>query len=68
MAYRIVGQPIAGLDGVEKVIGTTRYSADVDLPGLVWGKVLRSPLPHARIVSIDAAKARAVLPPDMSVV
>jgi CO/xanthine dehydrogenase Mo-binding subunit len=60
MAHRIVGQPIARLDGIEKVSGTTRYSADVDLPGLVWGKVLRSPLPHARIVRIDAAKARAV--------
>jgi putative selenate reductase molybdopterin-binding subunit len=60
MAYRIVGQPIARLDGIEKVGGTTRYSADVALPGLVWGKVLRSPLPHARIVRIDTAKARAV--------
>jgi CO/xanthine dehydrogenase Mo-binding subunit len=60
MAYRIVGQPIARLDGLEKVGGTTRFSADVSLPGLVWGKVLRSPLPHARIVRIDTAKARAV--------
>jgi CO/xanthine dehydrogenase Mo-binding subunit len=60
MAHRIVGQPIARLDGIEKVSGTSRYSADVALPGLVWGKVLRSPLPHARIVRIDTAKARAL--------
>ena len=60
MAYQIVGQPIARRDGLEKVSGTTRYSADVALPGLVWGKALRSPLPHARIVRIDTAKIRAL--------
>ena len=60
MAHRIVGQPIGRLDGLEKVSGTTRYSADVALPGLVWGKALRSPLPHARIVRIDTAQARAL--------
>src|SRR5262245_28997639 len=60
MAHRIVGQRIGRLDGVEKVSGATRYTGDVTLPGLVWGKVLRSPLPHARIVRIDTAKARAL--------
>jgi CO/xanthine dehydrogenase Mo-binding subunit len=60
MAHRIVGQPIGRLDGVEKVSGAARYSADVTLPGLIWGKALRSPLPHARIVRIDTAEARAV--------
>src|SRR5262245_50899690 len=60
MPHRIVGQPIGRLDGVEKVSGTARFSADVTLPGLIWGKALRSPLPHARIVSIDTSKARAL--------
>jgi carbon-monoxide dehydrogenase large subunit len=60
MAYRIVGQPIRRLDGIEKVSGEARYSADVTLPGLIWGKTLRSPLPHARIVRIDTARARAL--------
>ena len=60
MAHRIVGHPIGRLDGVEKVSGAARYSADVALPGLVWGKALRSPLSHARIVRIDTSKARAV--------
>ena len=60
MAHRIVGQRIGRLDGVEKVSGSARYSADVTLPGLVWGKALRSPLPHAWIVSIDTSKARAL--------
>ena len=60
MAHRIVGQPIGRVDGVEKVRGEARYSADVALPGLIWGKALRSPLPHARIVRIDTAKAKAL--------
>src|SRR5262245_7247842 len=59
MAHRIVGQPIGRLDGIEKVSGKARYSADVILPGLLWGKTLRSPLPHARIVRIDTGRARA---------
>ena len=59
MAHRIVGQPLGRLDGADKVSGAARYSADVTLPGLVWGKALRSPLPHARIVRIVTSKARA---------
>src|SRR5215467_357251 len=60
MAHRIVGQPIGRLEGIAKVRGEARYSADVSLPGLVWGKALRSPLPHARIVRIDTSRARAL--------
>src|SRR5262247_3919189 len=60
MAHRVVGQPIARVDGIEKVSGAVRYTADVALPGLCWGKALRSPLPHARIVSIDTGRARAL--------
>jgi len=60
MAHRIVGQRIGRLDGIEKVSGAARYSADVTLPGIVWGKALRSPLPHARILRIDTSKARAL--------
>jgi CO/xanthine dehydrogenase Mo-binding subunit len=60
MAHRIVGQPIARLDGIDKVTGAARYTGDVTLPGLCWGKALRSPLPHARIVRIDTSKAKAL--------
>ncbi|MCA1647989.1 MAG: molybdopterin-dependent oxidoreductase, partial [Chloroflexi bacterium] len=48
------------LDGPGKVAGTTRYAGDLSRPGLLWAKALRSPLPHARIISIDATAARAV--------
>ncbi|PYM15621.1 MAG: hypothetical protein DMD81_14500 [Candidatus Rokuibacteriota bacterium] len=58
-AHRVVGHTIGRVDGVDKVSGRARYSADITLPGLVWGKTLRSPLPHARIVRIDTSKAKA---------
>ena len=60
MAHRIVGKPIGRIDGVEKVSGEARYSGDVSVPGLIWGKALRSPLPHARIVRIDTSRAKAL--------
>src|SRR5882724_13692786 len=58
MAHRIVGQLVGKLEGLGKVSGQARYSGDVTLPGLVWGKALRSPLPHARILRIDTSRAR----------
>src|SRR5216117_1206236 len=58
MAHRIVGQPVGKLEGLGKVSGQACYSGDVTLPGLVWGKALRSPLPHARILRIDTSRAR----------
>src|ERR687897_2406385 len=44
-------------DGVDKVTGRARFGADFSLPGMLVGKVLRSPHPHARIRSIDISKA-----------
>jgi carbon-monoxide dehydrogenase large subunit len=48
------------IDGPDKVSGRARYAADLALPGLLWGKALRSPLAHARIMSIDVSRARVV--------
>jgi CO/xanthine dehydrogenase Mo-binding subunit/aerobic-type carbon monoxide dehydrogenase small subunit (CoxS/CutS family) len=48
------------LDGAAKVRGETRYAADLSRPGMLHARVLRSPYPHARIVSIDARAARAL--------
>ena len=59
MAHRVVGKPIGRVDGIEKVSGEARYSGDVTLPDLIWGKALRSPLPHARILRIDTSRAKA---------
>lgn len=55
-----VGQPIPRVEGPAKVKGLTRYTADVDRPGTLWGKVLRSPLPHARILNVDTSRAKTL--------
>jgi CO/xanthine dehydrogenase Mo-binding subunit len=57
MTYNAVGKPIGRVEGPAKVTGTATYSADIRLPGMIWGKALRSPLPHARIVRIDTSAA-----------
>jgi xanthine dehydrogenase molybdenum-binding subunit len=48
------------VDGLDKVTGHTRYGTDVVLPGMLVGAILRSPYPHARIVSIDKSRAEAL--------
>jgi CO/xanthine dehydrogenase Mo-binding subunit len=57
MAYKFVGKPIPRLEGADKVSGKTRYAADIEIPGALWAKILRSPLPHARIVNVDTSRA-----------
>ncbi len=57
---RAIGQSVVRGEGPDKVTGKSIYAADVSLPGMLWGKVLRSPFPHARIVSIDTSAAKAV--------
>ena len=58
--FRVVGTRPIRHDGVDKVTGRARYGADIDMPGLIHGKVLRSPHPHARIRSIDTSKTEAL--------
>ena len=57
--YKVVGTRPVRHDGVDKVIGKALYGADMHLPGLLYGAVLRSPHAHARIKSIDTSKAEA---------
>lgn len=52
-----IGKATARVDAVERVTGEARYSRDIKLPGMLYGQVLRSPHPHARIRSIDIAEA-----------
>src|SRR5437868_6377383 len=58
-ALQTVGTSVLRVDGYEKVTGSRSYSSDVLLPGTLWGKALRSPHPHARILNIDASGARS---------
>ena len=60
MKLNIVGHPMERIEGPDKVGGKTVYTADVKLPGLIWGKCLRSPLAHARIARVDASRAKKV--------
>jgi CO/xanthine dehydrogenase Mo-binding subunit len=55
-----IGQRTIRPDGVDKVTGRAAFAADTTMPGMIWGKVLRSPHPHARILSINTAKAEAL--------
>src|ERR1700737_4532109 len=55
-----IGQRTIRPDGADKVTGRAAFAADTTMPGMIWGKVLRSPHPHARIIAIDTAKAEAL--------
>ena len=57
---KVVGTRPVRPDGVPKVNGLARFGADYSLPGMLWGKVLRSPHAHARILSIDTSRAAAL--------
>lgn len=54
-----IGKRTVRPDGADKVTGRAAYAADTTMPGMIWAKVLRSPHPHARIKSINTAKAEA---------
>ena len=56
----IIGAPVWRVEGAEKVSGQAAYGADVHFTGTLWGKILRSPYAHARIVRIDTSKAAQV--------
>ena len=56
-AKPIVGNPTPRVEGAEKVTGQAVYAVDVTLPGMLWGKVLRSPLSYGRIKRVDFSKA-----------
>jgi xanthine dehydrogenase YagR molybdenum-binding subunit len=59
----VVGKRILRVEGPEKVTGEAKYTLDYtpkDLPGLLHGKILRSPYPHARVERIDTSKAQAL--------
>ena len=55
--FTVVGQRVNRVEGYDKVTGEANYVADIKLPGLLWGRILRSPYPHARIVKLDTRKA-----------
>ena len=54
----VMSTRVKRLDGPDKVTGRAKYSFDINRPGMIFGKIVRSPHPHARIVNVDLAEAR----------
>jgi 4-hydroxybenzoyl-CoA reductase subunit alpha len=57
--FRVLNTHVHNIDGIAKVTGRATYTFDVKLPGMLYGRILRSPYPHAKIIKIDASKALA---------
>src|SRR5579871_3030594 len=58
--FSIIGKPIAMIDAAGKTTGAGKYADDFKVPGMLIGKILHSPYPHARIKSIDTSRAKAL--------
>jgi 4-hydroxybenzoyl-CoA reductase alpha subunit len=58
--FTVIGQPLPKIDAWAKVTGETKYADDLVMPRMAYGRLLRSPHPHARIRGIDTARARAL--------
>ncbi|HIC86419.1 MAG TPA: 4-hydroxybenzoyl-CoA reductase, partial [Desulfobacterales bacterium] len=58
--FSVIGKEIPRADAWLKATGKALYTDDIKLPGMLFGKLLRSPLPHAKIVHIDVSKARSL--------
>ena len=54
---KLLSTHIQRIDAPEKVTGRAKYTYDINRPGMIYGKIVRSPHPHARIVSIDLSAA-----------
>jgi len=55
-----IGKRISRIDGAQKVSGRAKYSFDINRPGMLFGKIVRSPYAHARVKSIDTGAAEAM--------
>src|SRR6516225_7412941 len=53
----VIGKRISRVDGPDKVSGRAKYTYDVHRPGMLYGKVVRCPYPHAKVVSVDTSAA-----------
>lgn len=55
--FAVIGKKVPKYDGLDKVTGQAQYATDIVLPGMLHGAILRSPLPHARILNVDTRRA-----------
>lgn len=59
--YTVINTPVHNIDGIAKVTGRAKYTFDVTLPHMLYGKILRSPYQHAKILNIDTSKAEGLI-------
>jgi 4-hydroxybenzoyl-CoA reductase alpha subunit len=59
--YSVIGQRVQRVDGTERVTGAAKYTSDMVLPSMLYGKILRSPHPHAKILNIDTTGAEKLM-------
>ena len=57
---KYIGKEVPRIDALEKATGNIKYMSDLSFPNMLYGKILRSKYPHARILGIDASKAKAL--------
>lgn len=58
--YAVIGKGVHKVDALEKVTGQAKYTSDLSLPGMLWGKILRSPVHHGKIKKIDTRRAEGL--------
>ena len=56
--FSVIGKRVPPIDGKAKATGEAKFTVDIQLPGMLYGKILRSPYPHAKILHIDTEKAK----------
>jgi 4-hydroxybenzoyl-CoA reductase alpha subunit len=59
--YTVIGHRVHRVDGPDKVTGRAKYTYDMVLPNMLYGRILRSPYPHARILNIDTSQAEKLI-------
>ncbi|MBI2854088.1 MAG: molybdopterin-dependent oxidoreductase [Chloroflexi bacterium] len=55
--YSVIGTRLQSIDATEKLTGSAKYTTDISFPNMLYGKILRSPHPHARILNVDTSQA-----------
>ena len=56
--FNVIGKRVPKLEAVPMVTGSAQYTGDLVLPGMLHGKILRSPYPHAKIIDIDTSSTK----------
>jgi CO/xanthine dehydrogenase Mo-binding subunit len=57
-SYSVAGSSVHRVDGLEKVTGRAVYTSDVELPGMAYARILRSPVAHAKLIKVDASSVK----------